>query len=154
MLISLVVVSFVVLLLITGGTARCSRRRFERSGTVFRCRLRRCGYTSAIWPRMARRWSRVMWALWDEDALVVRRGPVRARIIPLRAQVTGGGVRAVSSHNVRRCGPNPVSVVLRIWDGTYVEVAAADEDRVSLVGPYVAAALNDLPTAPIPRHQT
>jgi hypothetical protein len=90
-----------------------------------------------------------MWAMWGDDVLVVRRGPVCARIIPLRAQLTGG-VGARSSHDVRRCGPNPVSVVLRIWDGSYVEVAAADADRLSLVGPYVAAALDNVPTAPIP----
>jgi hypothetical protein len=147
-------VATLVVLLITGGMARCSQRHFNRWGDAFRCRLRLSGYTSAIWPRMGPHWSRPMWALWNEDVLVVRRGPIRARVIPLRAQVMGGGVRTLSSHELRRCGPQPVSVVLRIWDGSYMEVAAADEDRLSLVGPYLAAALNDLPTAPIPRHQT
>ena len=85
MLVLLILGAFFVLL-VTGLTARRSRRRFQCSGDAFRCRLRIDGHPSAIWPSLGRHWSRPMWALWDEDVLVVRRGPGLARIIPLRTQ--------------------------------------------------------------------
>ncbi|WP_245908172.1 hypothetical protein [Pseudosporangium ferrugineum] len=138
-------------MLIIGMSARRSRRRFSDSGATFRCRLRLRGYRSAIWPALGRHWSRPMWALWDGDILVVRRGPGLARTIPLRTRTPVDGVRSPLLDAPRRCGRRPIGVVLRIWDGSSIEVAASTEDRVAVVGPYMAAAMNDLPQAPVPR---
>jgi hypothetical protein len=51
----------------------------------------------------------------------------------------------------RRCGSRPLGVVLKVWDGSRIEVAAATDDRLQVVGPYLAAAISDLPRAPVPR---
>ncbi|MEV4701739.1 hypothetical protein [Actinoplanes sp. NPDC049316] len=152
MLISLVVGTLLVVL-VTAWSARCSRRRFQDSGTAFRCRLRVRGRRSVIWPTLTRRWSRPMWALWEDDVLVVRRGPVLGRTILLRTQTPVGVVHNLDLEAPWLCGTRPVGVVLKIWDGARIEVAARAGDRVGVVGPYLAAAINDLPKAPDPRRR-
>jgi hypothetical protein len=148
----LLVAAVVVVLLVAGSTARLSRRRFRRrGGAVFRCRLRAGDLPSTIWPHLARGWSRRMWAVWEDDVLIVRRGPVYGRIIALPAEVPTAGVHAHPAPPPRRCGPDPISMVLRLSDGSCVEVTTAGEDRLVLVGPYLAAAINDLPRAPVQR---
>ena len=136
-------------LVVSGIAARRSHKRFLLSGDAFRCRLRVWGHPSAIWPSLARHWSRPMWAKWHEDVLVVRRTP--ARTIPLRVQAPVDGVRILTPPTPRLCGPRPIGVVLQIWDGSRIEIAAAAEDRMTVVGPYVTAAITDLPHGPIPR---
>jgi len=136
---------------VTGLVARRSRQRFQDSGDAFRCRLRVRGYRSAIWPSLRRHWSRPMWARWDDNVLIVRRGPGLARAIPLHTQWAEGGVCSLLFQAPRLCGSRPIGVVLRIWDGSRIQVAAPTGDRMTVVGPYLAAALNDLPRAPAPR---
>src|SRR5687768_4734490 len=89
---TLLVLGILFGVLVLALAARHSRQRFRDSEAAFRCRLRIRGHRSAIWPSLGRHWSRPMWALWDDDVLVVRRGPVLARTIPLRAQLPVGGV--------------------------------------------------------------
>ena len=147
----LLVLGVLLVARVTGVVARRSRQRFRDSGEAFRCRLRVRGYRSAIWPALGRHWSRPMWALWDDDVLVVRRGPGLARAILLRTQSPEDGVHSLLFEAPRLCGSRPIGVVLKIWDGSWIEVAASTEDRITVVGPYVAAAINDLPQAPVPR---
>ncbi|HKG51237.1 MAG TPA: hypothetical protein VKB14_12420 [Actinomycetales bacterium] len=151
MLTSMVVAIFLALF----GTCatRLSVWRFRRTGAAFRCRLRVCSLTSARWPRSSRWWSRPMWAAWHDDVLVVRRGPVLARTIRLRATLTPAGVYAVPADDATRCGKRPIAAGLRVSDGSQLEVAAAAEAREALVGPYLAAAINGLPRAPVPRRR-
>ncbi|MEV4641439.1 hypothetical protein AB0J80_29255 [Actinoplanes sp. NPDC049548] len=153
MLGSLVIAAFLGALIAVDIAAYRSRRRFVRAENTFRCRARFCGYPSAVWPRLSRRWSRPMWAAWDDDMLVIRRGPVSSRIIVLRASVSQG-VYTLPAADVRRCGPHPVAVCLLVWDGSRIEVAASGDSRLALVGPYLTAAVNDLPQAPVRRRQT
>jgi hypothetical protein len=145
------VASVLFVLVVADVAAHVSRRHFLRAGDAFRCRLRTCGYTSALWPRLTRRWSRPMWALWVEDVLVVRRGPVVGRLIPLRAQLSTAGVYTLPPHEVSRCGRRPIAVGLWVCDGSRIEVAAEETARLALVGPYLIAATSDLPQAPNPR---
>jgi hypothetical protein len=149
----LLVLGTFLVVLAGGVVARCSRKRFRESGEAFRCRLRVRGFRSAIWPSLGRHWCRPMWALWDEDVLIVRRGPVFARAIPLRTQPPADGVRSLLFEAPRLCGSRPIGVVLRIWDGSRIEVAASTEHRMAVVGPYLAAAINDLPKAPVSRRR-
>jgi hypothetical protein len=144
-------VAVLLVLIAADVAAHLGRQRFRRAGDAFRCRVRTSGYTSAIWPRLRKRWSRRMWAMWVGDVLVVRRGPVLARTIPLRAQVSPTSVYAVSPREVRRLGSGPIAIDLRVWDGSRIEVAAQREARLSLVGPFLAAAVSALPQAPMPR---
>jgi len=150
------VLTWLVLGIVSGGliirmVARRSRQRFRDSGAPFRCRLRVRGHRSAIWPSLGRHWSRPMWARWEGDVLIVRRGPVLARTIPVRTQPLVEGVRNLLFEAPRLCGSRPIGVVLTVWDGSWIEVAAATEDRLTVVGPYLAAAISDLPQAPARR---
>lgn len=140
-----------IVVLVTGLVAWRSRRRFHDSGDTFRCRLRVRDYRSPTWPLLGRRWSRPMWAFWENDVLIVRRGPVLARAILLRTQTPVDGVRNLLFEAPRMCGSRPIGVVLSIWDGSRIEVATSTEDRMAVVGPYVAAAITDLPQAPMHR---
>ena len=91
-----------------------------------------------------------MWAMWDEEVLVVCRIPARA--IPLRTVPPVDGVRSLPEPVPRWCGHAPIGVVMEIWDGSRIEIAAAADDRMAVVGPYLAAAIHDLPKAPVRRH--
>jgi len=147
----LLTIAFLVTV-VAGIAAHRSRRHFVRDCGAFRCRIR-SEYPPSVWSRLRRRWSRRMWAFWVDDVLIVRRGPGFARVIPLRAQVIPDGVYTLPPYDAPRCGPHPIAVRLQVWDGSRMEVAAAQDSRLDLVGPYLAAAVNDLPKAPVPRHQ-
>jgi hypothetical protein len=151
---SLLALAFTVLFGIGIGIgAQRDRRRFCQVGDTFRCRFRAWGETGAAWPWLAHRWSRPMWAVWIDDVLVIRRGPVLARTIQLRATVTSAGVYVLPSGDAKWCGRHPIGARLRVSDGTQVDVAAHEGLRIPLVGPYLAAALNELPQAPAPRRR-
>jgi hypothetical protein len=126
--------------------ARRSRKRFICEDGTFRCRLRACGKLSIVWPGLARhctrRWSRPMWARWADDVLMVRRGPLLPRIISLRAQMCRAGVYDMPPEEPYGLGWRPIAAGLRLHDGSFVEVAAARNERLALVGPYLAAAIN------------
>jgi hypothetical protein len=140
-----------LLLIVAAVTAHVSRRRFLQAGDAFRCRIRTSGYTSAVWPRLRRHWSRRMWAMWVGDVLVVRRGPVLARAVQLPAQWSPTSVYVVPPRDVRKLGPDPIAIDLKMWDGSRIEVATEQGGRIDLVGPFLAAAVSALPTAPAPR---
>jgi hypothetical protein len=136
-----------------GIGARRGRRRFCQAGESFRCRFRAWGGTGVAWPRLSHRWSRPMWAVWIDGDLVVRRGPVLNRTIRLRATVTPTGVYGIPAGKAKWCGRHPIGLRLQTGDGTQVEVAANEGARMPLVGPYLAAAINELPQAPAPRRR-
>jgi hypothetical protein len=151
---SLFIVSCLLLVGLAGAVG-WSRWWFVHAGDAFLCKIRACGDPSVLWPRLARRWPRRrMWAKWVGDVLVVWRGPVMTRSVQLPARVAHAGVYSVPSWDPKRCGRRPIAVHLLVSDGSCVEVAAADTARLALVGPYVAAAINDLPRTPVPRRWT
>ena len=140
------------LLLVDAGiiAARRSHNRFIRADDAFPCRFRAYDRRlSVIWPSLARhcthRWSRPMWARWVDDVLIVRRGPVLPRTISARAQVCWAGVYSVPPNDHDGFGRHPIAVGLRLSDNSVVEVVTAGYERLALVGPYFAAAINDLP---------
>jgi hypothetical protein len=148
---TLLVLGIFLAALAGGVAARRTRRRLGCAADMFRCRLRIRGHRSAHWPRLGRHWSRPMWARWDDDVLTVRRGPGLARAVALPTAPPADGVRSLLFEAPRLCGPRPIGVVLSIRDGSRIEVAASADDRMTVVGPYLVAAINDLPEAPLPR---
>jgi hypothetical protein len=125
------------------------RWRFARSDGAFRCGIRACGSTPALWPRLPRRWRRRhVWARWHGQSLVVRRGRLFPRLVELPVRTCGGHVRSVRDGEAgrRRC----IAVEFILCDGSRVEVIARQRARADLVGPYVAAALHGLPPAAVP----
>lgn len=143
----------VLVLLAAVAASGWSRRRFKRHGDVFRCKIRACGNPSVIWPRRGHRWTRrLRWARWTGDVLLVRRGVLR-HPIRLPARVCGEGVYHLPSWEPKRCGRRPIAVEITVSDGSQLAVAAPETARFALVGPYLAAAVENLPEAPGPgRH--
>ncbi|GID30885.1 hypothetical protein [Paractinoplanes brasiliensis] len=118
-----------------------ARRRFAAAGSAFRCRFRRVyGTAPDSWRGLRRRWTRHMWARWTGDMLVVRRGPLRDRTIRVSPRVSPVGVYV-------RPRSDDLSVRLNV-EGAVVEMTAAAENRLDLVGPFLAAAVSDLPKPP------
>ena len=72
-------------------------------------------------------------------------------MVPLHTQPPADSVRSLLFEAPRLCGARPIGVVLDIRDCSRIEIAAPAGDRMAVVGPYLAAAINDLPQAPATR---
>ncbi|MEV6300584.1 hypothetical protein AB0M02_14350 [Actinoplanes sp. NPDC051861] len=144
-----------VVLLAALARERRTRREFTDDGGAFRCRIRTAGGPPpGEWRLLRLRWSRRMWARWCGDVLVIRRGPVLDRPVRLAARVCRAGVYALPARDARHCGRDAIGMRLQVHDGALIEVTAAEPDRSALVGPFLAAAFNDLPKAPARRRET
>jgi hypothetical protein len=124
-----------------------TRVRFARRPGAFRCRL-----GTGAYPRRRRdaRWRlRRTTAMWVSDVLVVRTGLLRLGVTPMAARIAPGeAVRTLGSSEVRGLGRRPAALVLSLENRETLEIAVAEASRLLLVGPYLAAGLSDLPTAP------
>jgi len=142
----------VTVLLLVGLAAADAygRRRFARSGGVFRCRVRASGDPPTLWPWLRVRWSRRLPAYWIEDVLVVRRGPVLNRSVVLPVRWCDDSTRAATGQKPKRCGDRPLILRLTLVDGCRIAITAGEDARLDLVGPYLSAALRGLPDGPAP----
>ena len=138
------IIASVLLLFVLLTVERRIRRRFVQDDHVFGCRVRAAGSPPAAWPWLRARWSRSMWARWDETVLVVRRGPVPGRVLRLSAQ-TSSSVYLVDPECEARRGMRPVAVLLALEGGGDIELSTLELSRVDLVGPYLVAASRALP---------
>ncbi len=121
-----------------GAAIWWQRRRVMSTSGVFRCRLR-----SSSWglDTLTQRWSRqVAYGVWVHDVLVVYRGFALTRVLLLACRFAEDLEDAPPS--LRRLGPGPLQLRLRLDDGAIVEVAAPRRACGDLVGPYVAAQLH------------
>jgi len=121
-----------------GVAVLIQRRRIVGTSGVFRCRLR-----SSSWglDTLTQRWSRrTAYAVWVHDVLVVYRGVALSRVLLLACRFAEDLEDAPPS--LRRLGPAPLQLRLRLDDGAIVEVAAPRRACSDLVGPYVAAQLH------------
>lgn len=128
----------VVALVCAGVAVLVRRRRIMTASGVFRCRLR-----SSSWglDTLTQSWSRrVAHAVWVHDVLVVYRGIAMSRVLLLACRFAEDLEDGPSS--LRRLGPCPLLLRLRLDDGAIVEVAAPRRSCPDLVGPYVAAQLH------------
>ena len=111
-----------------------SRRAFKRSPGVFPAKLRvtagASSGTGPSWPRMP------VYARWVHDVLLVHQGIalVRSRALPV-ASVTGP-ITTASPDDVKKLGPRPMLLALVVDDGSTVELAAPDDARDAMVGPF------------------
>jgi hypothetical protein len=129
-----------------GGLSVSSRVRFARQPGAFRCRL---GTPSSPGRATGTRWRRRRTrARWVSDVLVVQSGVLRLAAATLPAHVAARtSVRMVSPLEVRGLGRRPAALLLVLEDQTRLEVAVAEDSRLLVVGPYLAAALSGLPRA-------
>ena len=124
-------------------------RRVARADGAFRCQIRLSAGCNGQWPALREQWSRRrLRARWVGDELVVWTRPVLLTSVKLRGRICRDGLYRLTVIDVKRCGYRPVAIELELTDGSRIEVAATDAARVELVGPYLAAALKDLPRAP------
>jgi hypothetical protein len=111
----------------------------------FPCKLRPApleGLPAPRWPRGRAR------AVWTHDVLLVRQGLVRVRLRVLAVRTPEEPLRVTGRGEVRRLGAGPLAVVLRLDDGSLVEIAAPARARTQLVGPFFAAAIPGLTGGP------
>jgi hypothetical protein len=125
------------------GGALWSRRTFRHAPGVFPCKARIISGSedSGKWPRTT------AYARWVHDVLLVHAGLalVRYRALP----VAGVDEPITSAPDVKLKGDHPVSIRLRLDDGSVAEVAAPEYAREMLAGPFLAleARSTEAPTA-------
>ena len=136
------------------------RRRFARLPGAFRCKIR-VPRTAPV-PRRPRppreppieigtRWGRRRtWAVWVHDVLVVQCGLIGQHVAALPVRIPEDVIHPAPD-GVRGLGSRPQLLRLRLDGGPLVELATAGESRTLLVGPFMAAAIPGLPTAPADR---
>ena len=121
----------------------------RRLPTSVRCRL---GRPAGRWPRRGRRarWCRRRsWATWVDDVLLVRSGVLRLWLTPLPVGVAKEvTVRALGPREVRGLGRRPVALRFTLRGAGDLEIAVASDNVDRLVGPFLTAALAELPHAP------
>ena len=142
-----------LLLLVLAAVRYVRWRRVTQTDGTFRCRVRRSSGRCAQWPRLRRRWARRRWACWVGDDLVIWRRQVLLTSVRLRGQLRRDGVYRLTDSEVKGCGYRPLAIELDLADGSRIEVVTVEWARAELVGPYLAAALIDLPRAPRSRRQ-
>jgi hypothetical protein len=119
--------------------------RFPVEMSSFRCKIRAADGDGAVlqpWP-----WRRYR-AAWVHDVLLVRRGLLLVDLTALAVRAPQEPLRDTRPGEVHRLGSPVLALVVRLDDGTFVEVAAAAPDRIKLVGPFLAAAIPGLPQGP------
>jgi hypothetical protein len=125
------------------------RVRYARRLPFFRCRI---GPPPRPLRRGEARWCRRRtWATWVGDVLMIRSGPFRLWLTPLRVEVLREvTVEILDRGEVRGLGRRPAAMRFALPSGGDVEVAVAAKDVDRLVGPFLTAALAGLPEA---RHE-
>jgi hypothetical protein len=127
------------------------RWRFARAPGAFRCRFRAPDRPVA---GFAERWDRRRTnAVWVHDVLLVQRGLLRPRVVALPVRIPEDVIRYVPAEDMRGLGSAPQVLGLRLDDGQIIEVATASAAHSVVVGPFVAAAMTGLPTAPAERRR-
>ena len=135
-----------VLMLIAAGTVALARSYRFPDGTVsFKCRTR-WAPTECTTDIRWRAWR--CRATWCHDVLIVRRGLVKVQVRSLPVRTPAEPLRELRRREVRGLGRQVLCLVLRLDDGSLLEVAAAAHDRTQLVGPFLAVAIPGLPVGP------
>jgi hypothetical protein len=127
------------------------RWRFGRAPGAFRCKFRAPGRPVAgFTPRWDRRRTN---AAWVHDVLLAQRGLFWPRVVALPVRIPEDSIRHLPAEDVRGLGSAPQVLGLRLDDGQLVEVATASAAHSVVVGPFIAAAMTGLPTAPSERRR-
>ena len=139
------IVLTVLMLTVTALVAMARSYRFPHGMVSFKCKTRWAPveYATGIrWPISTSR------ATWCHDVLIVRRGLLKVEIKPLPVRSPAEPLRQLAHREVRGLGRDVLCLVLRLDDGSLLEVAAAARDRTQLVGPFLAVAIPGLPDGP------
>jgi hypothetical protein len=142
---ALIVLAILILAAVSITAALAACLRFPAGSSSFRCKIRPAtadGAQERRWPRRRCR------AAWVHDVLLVRRGLLLVGLTALAVRAPEEPLRDTRPGEVHRLGKTVLALVVRLDDGTSVEVAAAAHERTALVGPFFAAAIPGLPRGP------
>jgi hypothetical protein len=142
---ALVVLAIPVLVAVAIVGALAASLRFPAGIPSFRCKIRTVAVDGAPEQRWPRRRCR---AAWVHDVLLVRRGLLLVDLTALAVRAPENPPRTTGPEEVHRLGKAVLALVVRLDDGTFVEVAASAHERTALVGPFLAAAIPGLPRGP------
>lgn len=149
----LVLVTTAIVLAITfsatiRGSTQAKLRHEERdrnlhdpgSPDVFACKLiDKSRLTNDIrWPRRRAR------AMWVHDVLFVRTSHLWPQFTALPVRLPEDNIRDARPHEISGLGNYPVVITLRLDDGRMIDVAASEDDRSLLAGPFCVAAIHGL----------
>jgi hypothetical protein len=125
-----------------------NRNRFGRDPGAFVCRAARL--TRRGWQRDGLRWGWLRTrAKWVNDVLVVQCGLLWMRSVTIAVALPKGvQIEAEPPSTVRRLGARPQSLWIDSGDTLPLKIAVREQDRSKLAGPFVAAAMDGLPTPP------
>jgi len=101
---------------------------------TFFCKVR--PVTRSRWPIRRSR------GRWVHDVLLIRRGRWLQRTVALPVRLPEDNPRPADCDGPSGLGLRPYTLQLRLDDGSLMEVAAAAADRVTMVGPFLAAAVD------------
>jgi hypothetical protein len=118
------------------------RHDLSKAGPTFACRIwSPAGSRPGRWNRASVRRAR---AVWVHDVLLVQRGRLFPRLLVLPVRLPEDSMRFAEPGEVSGLTTMPLVIELRLDDGSIVAVAAASQDRTSLAGPFLAAAIATL----------
>ena len=112
-----------------------SRHRFKQAPAVFRCKVRLVAGTVSS---LKTTWGRApAYGRWVHDVLLVNQGLALVRVLPIPVVQVVAGPNAAA---VKRLGPAPRVLSLRVDGGSTIELAAAEPDELRMLGPFAGAA--------------
>lgn len=115
-----------------------SRHRYKQSPGVFRCKIRLVDGTAGS---LKRTWSRMpAYGRWVHDVLLVNQGLALVRVLPVPVAAVVAGPDKADPAEVKRLGPAPMVVTLRVDGDATVALAAGEPDEPRMLGPFADTA--------------
>jgi hypothetical protein len=122
------------------------RLRYTRRMAFFRCRI---GPPVVPWRRRARWRIGRRRAAWVGNVLLVPSGVLRMFLTPFTTGMPRtAALRLLEPEQARGLGLHPVAMQLMSDDGRLLEIAVSQSSADEVVGPFLVAALPELPQAP------
>jgi hypothetical protein len=116
------------------------RRRVRQAPGVFRCQVRTVagtgGALKTTWGRMPG------YAHWVHDVLLVNQGLALIRVLPIGVVEVVTGPDKGDPAEIKRLGPAPRVLTLRVDGDSTVEVAAGEQDERRMLGPFAGTAVS------------
>jgi hypothetical protein len=116
-----------------------SRRRFKQAPGVFRCKLRLVAGTVGS---LKTTWGRVpAYGRWVHDVLLINQGLALVRVMPIPVAGVVAGPEKADPTEIKRLGPAPRVLRLRVDGGSTIELAAGEPDELMMLGPFADTAV-------------
>jgi hypothetical protein len=116
-----------------------SRRRFRQAPGVFRCKLRLVAGTVGA---LKTTWGRTpSFGRWVHDVLLINQGLALVRVVPIPVAGVVAGPEKADPAELKRLGPAPKVLRLRVDGGSAIELAAGEPDELRMLGPFADTAV-------------